>query len=646
MPLIPGLKKLVENDPNFPYYYGGVGNFVQKSFAFGDKGFEDRLEGSSNQPYVPVHSNSALQAAGKIGADIANVAVGGLAWVTQLTVNAIAQGVTANNTNIEIKKPNFTANKPVDLLNDKPYLKGQLSDDFLIRGGIAAPSFALEDVQRLTKYFFDPKSVSGLLFTAKQNILSNMGVRTQASGVLNEGAYTPFSTIAQAGVGFIGVHLNKQGIDPTGLIPLLSIRTYEEAILSDEKANTKRISRLQEKIDKLSSVQDVDTEAVSTLQERIAASQGGSGRNRLVDLYTNKQTQTSGKTLRTYTGGPGSIFGIGWTRIKFDDARTGINSENYTNETLRLALFGDNTPGTADQSYANPETDEFRIYYTDSTNYRTPVNTDPTITVESRYNFIDPSDKGDLSDYSVGKKVNDQVVTYSDGINIIPIYKSTDASTNNLTQDIIPFRIATVDNTVQNAKESWYIHFRAFIDDFSDTFDADWDKISYMGRGEKFYKYGGFNRSITLYFTVAAQSKRELVSIYKKLNFLVSTLTPSYTGAGYMAGNLHKMTVGGYLVEQYGVVNSIDLSFDDSPWEIGINPDGGVDNTTSQVPMTIKVKISFSPIHSFRPEIQNIDPGNIDAQESDTNKYGKLPYIALKNQNGDNLYRNDKQIYG
>ena len=631
MPLIPGLKKLVENDPNFPYYYGGVGNFVQKSFAFGDQGFEDRLEGSSNQPYVPVHSNSALQAAGKIGADIANVAVGGLAWVTQL------------------RKPNFTANKPVDLLNDKPYLRGQLSDDFLIRGGIAAPSFALEDVQRLTKYFFDPKSVSGLLFTAKQNILSNMGVRTQASGILNEGAYTPFSTIGQAGVGFIGIHLNKQGIDPTGLIPLLSLKTYEEAILSDEKSNTKRINRLQEKIDKLSAEQDKDnSEKIQTFNDRIAASQSGGGKNRLVDLYTNKQAQKSGKTLRTYTGGPGSIFGIGWTRIKFDDARTGVNSDNYTTDSLRPALFGNITPDVTDQSYFEPITDEFRIYYTATTGYRTPVNVDPTITVESKYNFIDPSDKpdeGGLNDYSTGKVVNGATIDYSDGINALPIYKSKDAITNNLTQDIIPFRIATVDNSLQNASESWYIHFRAFIDDFSDSFDAQWDKVSYMGRGESFYKYGGFSRDISLSFTVAAQSKKELVSIYKKLNFLVSTLTPTYTGAGYMSGNLHKITVGGYLVEQYGIVTSIGLSFDDSPWEIGIDTRGGTDPTTSQVPMTIKVKMNFTPIHNFRPQIQFIDAQE-DAQLVDNNNYGNTPYIALKNQDGESLYRTDKALYG
>ena len=38
------------------------------------------------------------------------------------------------------------------------------------------------------------------------------------------------------------------------------------------------------------------------------------------------------------------------------------------------------------------------------------------------------------------------------------------------------------------------MHFRAFIDSFSDSYDADWSPIEYMGRAEKLYKYKGFGR--------------------------------------------------------------------------------------------------------------------------------------------------------
>ena len=86
--------------------------------------------------------------------------------------------------------------------------------------------------------------------------------------------------------------------------------------------------------------------------------------------------------------------------------------------------------------------------------------------------------------------------------------------------------------------EKVYMHFRAFINSFSDAYNADWSGIKYMGRGEEFYKYGGFGRKISLSFTVAAQSKAELAPMYSKLNYLASTLAPDYGNNGFMKGNI------------------------------------------------------------------------------------------------------------
>ena len=108
--------------------------------------------------------------------------------------------------------------------------------DFLLRGGTLALRNSVRDVSRLSQMFFDFKSPNGLLFTAKQNILSRTAVATQASGILNEGAYLPTSTLAQAGVNALGIHLNKQGLDPTkrtgpqagqkGIFDLLKFNPY------------------------------------------------------------------------------------------------------------------------------------------------------------------------------------------------------------------------------------------------------------------------------------------------------------------------------------------------------------------------------------------------------------------------------------
>jgi len=90
--------------------------------------------------------------------------------------------------------------------------------DFLLRGGTLVAKRTVNDVSRLTKMFIDTKSLNGIFFTAKQLMLSRSNVETQASPIaFNNGIYLPTSTVAQAGVNALGIHLNKQGIDPTGL---------------------------------------------------------------------------------------------------------------------------------------------------------------------------------------------------------------------------------------------------------------------------------------------------------------------------------------------------------------------------------------------------------------------------------------------
>ena len=104
----------------------------------------------------------------------------------------------------------------------QPYIKSNIPDgltssspDFLLRNGYLNPVSTVNDVSRLTQMFFDLKTPNGLLFVAKQNLLSRTAVKTQtATGVVNDGVYTPLSTLAQAGVVSIGGHLNKQGLNP------------------------------------------------------------------------------------------------------------------------------------------------------------------------------------------------------------------------------------------------------------------------------------------------------------------------------------------------------------------------------------------------------------------------------------------------
>jgi hypothetical protein len=138
--------------------------------------------------------------------------------------------------------------------------------------------------------------------------------------------------------------------------------------------------------------------------------------------------------------------------------------------------------------------------------------------------------------------------------------------------------------------------------------------MEYMGRAEKFYKYGGFDRKIDLSFTVVAQSRQEINGMYDKLNFLASSLAPEYLdsySSGYMAGNIAYITLGQYISEQPGVITSLTFDIpEESPWEISLPSSGNEINENEntdevrQVPHMIKVKLNFTPIHKFRVEKQ------------------------------------------
>ena len=159
-----------------------------------------------------------------------------------------------------------------------------------------------------------------------------------------------------------------------------------------------------------------------------------------------------------------------------------------------------------------------------------------------------------------------------------------------------------------------------------------------MGRAENFYNYEGFDRSISMNWTVPAQSKNELMIMHQKLNYLASNLAPDYVGNRYMAGPLVRLTVGGYLYEQYGFIESLSLNIpDNSPWEIAVAgaPEGGTDigiggglrhdTSVKELPHILEVSgFSFRPIHDFVVQKQKLGFEN-----GVVSSYGLQRYIAL-----------------
>ena len=221
-----------------------------------------------------------------------------------------------------------------------------------------------------------------------------------------------------------------------------------------------------------------------------------------------------------------------------------------------------------------------------------------------------------------------------DKINAMPMYDGTGPDTSKAINDLVKFRIAAINNDKSDGS-AVYMHFRAFLDSFSDSYNATWNAVNYVGRGDTLWNYGGFGRTVSLSFTTAAQSKAELIPMYKKLNYLASTLAPDYTDAGFMRGNLVRLTVGGYLYEQPGFITSLTYDIpQESPWEIGINADGNYDSSVKELPHMIKVSsFNFTPVHNFLPE----KPNSANVPNS--------RFISLSNNYGRGNYNDSYKAY-
>ena len=644
-----GLVKLLTDPGNFKFYSGGIGSvstsakFGQKLIPFG----KDRLYGGkSNQPYI------------------------------------------------------FTPN-PFQPQIGEPGLYSQWDGDFLWRGGILGPLRAAKDVLRLTQYFVDTKTPSGIFFSLKQNLLSRIGTKTEASkgpsysflGIAaNEGVYTPLSTLFQSGVGFTGKHYLKQGIDPTEKTPNLTITKYQDALKnSNSLENFKDANRLVK------------------LTNLIQNKNSNDGDFNNIKKYT--LNSPGDLTLISYSGGPSSIIGVGNTEIKFatdnggsipiksilgpQSPQIGKPLDQIDQDKFQLPIgaskkyfeFDPDIPITSSNIGINAfldisgDANSWGYNFTPSvyefgstlkpnsitTDKKYLTITDPSIifsrtslqvipfnpkSVSTTFNELSPNNTVDVPIYDTtknqyvfkqdsqiqGEYTSDSSLRFyqtdpyqnknkrntltdfrrksrndrgfqDNGTDYDKITDSSDYSKNTLdtiyydsssertsnafnsAKDLINFEIFIVNGTNQ---EETKLKFKAYIEDFSDSYTANWKTQTYMGRGEEFYRYEKFTRSISLSFMAIADNKTNLDQMYAQLNTLASSLAPSYTSQGYMSGNLHRLTVGNYIKKQYGIITGLSFNIeDDSPWET---------ETGSQLSHYIKVSgLKFNVIHDFRP---------------------------------------------
>ena len=240
------------------------------------------------------------------------------------------------------------------------------------------------------------------------------------------------------------------------------------------------------------------------------------------------------------------------------------------------------------KSVMNPDSVQSRDY------------TDPNINKTTRVGIGNPGAR------PLNQRTNTNQVFEAgqDKINMSDIIfkRDDDSGITGFPRDLIKFGFETIDNN--NTSETTATFFRAFLTGYSDNNSAEWSAKRYSGRGENFYTYQGFDRDVNFNFKIAAQSKQEMRFLYRKLNYLLSTLYPNYNTAGAMRGNITKLTIGDLFVRTPGILTSLNLTVDDNySWEIALDePEGGDDVNMLETPQIMDVAVNFKPILKVLPQ--------------------------------------------
>lgn len=272
--------------------------------------------------------------------------------------------------------------------------------------------------------------------------------------------------------------------------------------------------------------------------------------------------------LQSYEGGPNSAFGIG-------------------NTTIMRTTFSDSLARKI-QSYRSAI-----------------VMTYEQIANQKLNNTVNDRRTKEIQDFVTFEKVDDREQIYSltrDGVlDKIEDGGMTSGSSgdpwSSSVPDMINFGFECINN--DNPSTSDFLQFRAYLSNaISDNNQASLSTFKYLGRGEDFYTYQGFSRTISFGFKVVVTSEFTLKNCYDKLNILMSQVYPDYGDNNIMRVPLVRVTIGNYLYRVPGIIDSINVTIDqDTSWEI---------NKDSQLPQIINVDVSFKPIMDTLPRKNKI----------------------------------------
>jgi hypothetical protein len=219
----------------------------------------------------------------------------------------------------------------------------------------------------------------------------------------------------------------------------------------------------------------------------------------------------------------------------------------------------------------------------------------------------------------------------------------------------------------QDVVNDKYIPFRATVRGISENSTAKWEELSFIGRADQLFSYGGFTRTLTFGFDVVIGSILELAPTWKRINYLMSLVKPSgYTTSKktsndpynelfnkFMIPPMVMITIGDMYKSQPVVINSINMNIpDDASWET-LNEENSGDNKEwsylvdyiksakvgkefGQFPREAQFQLSCTILEKERAIVGAANFGHAphgeDYQKTDTNQYPEMHRALVEYQ--------------
>lgn len=594
---MPSLRDLSNNLPNFRYY-SGVGTFSANNIPYGG---DQPGGGSSNQPYIQ---------------------------------REIGQRWSPSNVDIPFNNGvlTTTSRSAADVLRISKFLSDAPRGPLWL-----AKQVGLQMMNPIIQHKQDRvenKPISG------QGLLNNVGnfISNTSNRIENDlgptRIYNPtgITTLAQVAVNASGIRFNRHGILPT---------TKDDDRYEIEGKNSERLTNLVKKFAQKETTENYDSVNIIDRYKGGPNSFLGIGET-IIKRYSKTYGMGSEENNSSFIDIPLSsvikIESSGQLFLGNEQYTTNNNSNNNVKQILKNRNIN---PVFVGQSVSINNTDPnavlmgqneidlvpFDFSKEDFRLYKNKINTDTnkkitssdyvTNNIERRIGVLSsrhPSKNNPNPLFNgSGSRENYWDDGGADTVNAISLYtaqaagdftETVDINGNIVNKktirDLVKFRIKSFDND-KTDETGVYMVFRAFITGINDYIISNWTPYSYVGRGENFYAYDGFESGYNVSFKIAALSRGEMKPLYQKLNYLKSTMTPDYSKSGKMRGNVMELTIGDYIQYQPGIITNLVIDIpEEAAWEIALDY-LGVDSDMHELPMLLNVSFSFIPIYRFLP---------------------------------------------